>query len=221
MKSFFLTLAFVFAIQLSNAQKLYIGPRIGANLSQLHGLNYAMPRAGWDLGAFLVFNPCQRTGFSADILFSSNGSRSKHSNESGPLKETWDAYLNMNYLKIPILYHLYLNGENCIFRPKIFAGFSTGLLLSSRQSLSYSLENNSTKLDSSSDKSNCGEFKKIDVGGIAGLGFVYKMAENAELNFDVRYQNGFQDIRSQRSSFSAPLHHKNISFLFGIAYLLK
>jgi hypothetical protein len=221
MKSFFLILIFTFTLHLSHAQKLSFGPRIGANVSRISGLNYAMPRGGWDLGAFIIFKPCAHTGLSADLLLSSNGSRSKHVQESGTMKESWDVYINMNYLKIPLLYNIYLGNDASIFRLKLFAGVSGGLLISSKQSLTYSKENLNSQIDSSSDQNNCSQFKKIDFGGLAGTGFVYKMAENASLNFDVRYYHGFQDIRNQGSSFSAPLFNSNISFLIGLAYLLK
>jgi hypothetical protein len=221
MRSFFLVLTFSLFIHFSNAQRFSVGPRIGANLSQINGLPYSMPRGGWNIGAFVVYNPCPHTGFSADLLLSSNGSRSKYIQKSGTTTESWDSYINMNYLNLPLLYNLYFGKETSMFRPKLFGGVSTGFLLSSKQSLVYSLENNNTQINSSSDKNNCGEFKKIDIGGIAGGGFVFKMEENVQLNFDVRYLYGFQDIRSQRSIYTGSLHNNNISFLLGIAYFLK
>jgi hypothetical protein len=214
-------LIFSFAIQFANAQKLYVGPRIGANISQISGLQYSLPRAGWDLGAFIVYKPCPYTGFSADLLLSSTGSRAKHAQQSGGMKESWDSYINMNYLKLPLLYNVYFSSNEHIFRPKLFAGFVPGILLSSKQSLVYSMEDNGTHIDSSSDKNTCSQFKKIDLGAVAGAGFVFKMAENASLNLDVRYQYGFQDIRSDRSIYSNSLHHNSLSVLFGIAYFCR
>jgi hypothetical protein len=221
MRLFFLFLIFIFHFQVVSAQQFSFGPRVGFNLSQIRGMDYSLPRSGWDIGVLAVYKPCMHTGLSADLLLSSNGSRTRHSNESGQMKESWDAYLNMNYLRLPLLYNIYFGKDDCLFRPKIFGGISTGFLLSARQSLKYSKEDNLVIVDSSSDKNISNEFRKLDLGIVIGSGFTYKMASQVSFNLDVRYQYGIQDIRINRSSYPAPLHSNNMSVLFGIAYSLS
>jgi hypothetical protein len=224
MRLFFLFLIFIFHLQIVNAQKFSLGPRLGFNLSQIRGMNYSLPRSGWDVGVLAVYKPCVHTGFSADLLFSSNGSRTKHSNVSGQVKESWDAYINMNYLRLPLLYNIYFGKDECLFRPKVFAGVSTGFLLSATQSLKYSKEDNLIIVDSSSDKNISNQFRKLDMGFVIGSGFTYKIADQVFFNLDVRYQYGIQDIRAGQSfniPNTGPLYSNNMSVLFGIAYTLK
>ena len=224
MRLFFLFLIFTFHLQIVNAQKFSLGPRLGFNISQIRGMDYSLPRSGWDLGVLAVYKPCQHTGFSADLLLSSSGSRSRHSNASGQVKESWDAYINMNYLRLPLLYNIYIGKDGCLFRPKVFAGISTGFLLSARQSLKYSKEDNLIIVDSSSDKNISNQFRKLDMGLVAGSGFSYQMNRQVFFNFDVRYQYGIQNMMTARSSNTSntdPWHSQNIFFLFGVAYSIK
>jgi hypothetical protein len=218
MRLFFSFLIFVLTFQTSIAQKFFLGPRMGANLSQIRGLDYSLPRSGWNLGVFAGYRPCPHTGLTADILLSSNGSRSRLKCETGTITESWDAYINMNYLSIPLLYNIYFGKDAGSFGLKMFTGFSTAFLLSAKQNLKYSKEENATYVDLNTEHNMTGQFKRMDLGLIAGGGLIYKMQDNVTLNADVRYQYGLTDIRTQNSSYTNRLHNNNISLLLGMAY---
>lgn len=221
MKLQFLTLIIITTFIVTgnaNGQNLYLGPRIGANFSNINGLSNNSTRTGWELGGFVVYKPLKNIGFTVDLLLTTKGSHIKQSTGNESSSETSETYINLVYLQIPILCNIYLRDEASSFRPRIFIGPSIAARLSAKETINYRKED--LKSDSSYSSTNTinSQFQRKDLGITIGTGFDYKMKEKTFFSLDIRYTQGLIDLRSNSFIYSNPLYNQNIVVLLGIGY---
>jgi hypothetical protein len=213
---FSLSLLFL-VIQSSYSQTFYAGPRAGFNLSRIDGFNSKEYRSGWAIGAFMMYKPCERIGFSSDLLLSAKGARVKKSYVTDTSTETWDNFINLNYLELPLLINLYFCTKNKIFKPRIFAGPTFGLKLSATENINYTREQDGILTEKSLKNKVSGNYKNGDLAFTFGAGFSYQMAERACFYLDARYTSGILDLRTI-NYYPSVLYNRNLSFLLGIGY---
>ncbi len=168
--SFALCMACFLAFGLNlNAQNLSLGPRVGVNFASLtDGSTSTKSKLGLVAGITSTYSINEKSGVGVDLLYSVEGT------EIGT-----NVDLNLNYLRLPIMYQYFFGqlGEN--FRPKAYIGAVPGLLLNA--------ERGSTEVTDN--------YKEFDIAATGGLGFHYRLSSKGVwLNADARYIRGLIDI---------------------------
>ncbi len=194
-----------FTVQsLSAQQRWSIGPRVGANISNLMGdfpNNKWLP--GWSVGGFIMYSDINHFGISGDILFSQKGA--KFENVSSPTgRATYTQ--RINYLEIPVLarYFLTLSGN---FRPNFFIGPSVAFRLNAK-SKNYSVNNSELP-----DQDISYVFRPADLGLVGGIALNFEVAKGKRVLLDARYTYGLVDIAT-----AAPGTVRNSAITLNLSY---
>ncbi|MBO9701668.1 MAG: PorT family protein [Sporocytophaga sp.] len=218
--TFFLYVLLFASVHEATSQSLFIGPKVGLNLSRLNGLTDGKTRPGTIAGLSVTWEKFPNVGFNADFLISSKGARrtGQISTDSSNLK--WNSYLNLVYLEIPLLIEVYLRKKDQPFRPKFFTGVSTAFRLEASESMRYTKDLANGDFESfSGSQIKSSDYKKNDIGLICGAGFQYRIGNRTNFIFDARYTYGLTNIQS--NSQSTPLNNRAFSILLGIHYQIS
>lgn len=164
-------------IGILNAQTLSVGPMIGVNSSKFSGASNKKSIAGLRLGAFANYSVNEHIGIGAKLLYSQLGTGFK----------IGDNINRLHYLQMPITGIYYFGEEGNQFRPKIFAGPYVGTLLDA----TYKDGKKITEANSGT------VFNKLDVGGVLGLGFNYRIRSRTWLNVDLSFSQGFTEVNKK------------------------
>ncbi|NND33633.1 MAG: PorT family protein [Saprospiraceae bacterium] len=188
MKNIFLIALLVLAGWLQSSAQLEnrfsIGPRIGANISNVT-VSGTETLTGLAAGLTSTYSINETSGITLDALYSAEGYKSGN-NE-----------VHLNYLRIPILYNSFFGKLGEPFRPKIYAGFSPGFLISA--------ENNNSDIKS--------QYKSAVLDLVGGIGFNYRLANRVWLNIDVRAFLGLNNLAERGDE-----KNRTIQPSLGIAY---
>jgi hypothetical protein len=220
MKSFKPFLLFLLLCNISSvsySQHLSAGPHVGINISTLSGANDMESKVGLNAGGFLVYSVKEHFGISLDLLYSSEGAKYSYAlNGSTPIINTkYD--VSLHYLRIPLQANFFLNQYGDVFRPKITLGPSFGFLLNTKRSYTTTITDNGTTVITNYSDTNKDAYNSVDVGGIAGLGFNYRLAEALWLNFDADYYFGFTDVpTTSGTSIKNNVASVSLGLAFGI-----
>jgi outer membrane protein W len=185
----------VLNIQIIKAQTLSAGPIIGLNMSKLTGANNTKYLAGASIGAFANYSVNEHVGIGAKFMYTQMGT----AYDSGE-------YINrLHYLQMPIT-GIYFFGENGDkFRPKIYAGPYVGTLLNATYK-------GGTKIT----EANGGIlYKKLDFGGVVGLGFNYLIQSKTWLNVDAGLTQGFTNVNEKAG---LDLKNQSIGLNIGLSF---
>jgi outer membrane protein W len=161
-----------------------IGPRLGVNFANINEDATSATRLVAGLTSTYSIN--KSSGITVDLLYSGEG-YDRAGNE-----------YRYDYLKIPILFNLFIGDLGDALRPKIYAGVAPGFLLSS--------EFNNSEVNSTY-KSNVLDF-------VGGLGFNYRLANRVWLNADLRSYLGISDLTEAAKKVS----NRTIQLSLGVAY---
>ncbi|MDO5511091.1 MAG: porin family protein [Weeksellaceae bacterium] len=192
-KILFSALMLVFA-GWATAQITY-GPKAGLNITNLTDIHGdSGPRYGFYAGGFasIPIGQNDQFYFQPELLYSQQGEK----NES----ENVDELYKLDYLQIPLLFKAYFSENDTeffgVFGPQV------GFLINSSVDTGGRPQHGGHVND---------EYRNIDVGVTAGLGFSY----NRQIEFDVRYFYGLMDVVPN----DARGHHNRTSILsLGFAY---
>jgi hypothetical protein len=181
-------------------QRVSIGPRLGLNLTDMHGdvsNNSILP--GFTGGLFIMYSDVNHFGISGDILFSQKGYT--YDNNNNDFKQ------RINYLEIPVLARYFLN-KTGTFRPNLFVGPAIGFKLNAKQ-------NDKTENGRSvADYDNSSDFNSVDFGLVGGIGLNFQVGQGKRILFDARYNYGVSDISKANGSIG----NSTISLVFGYGF---
>ncbi|MBK9254878.1 MAG: PorT family protein [Saprospiraceae bacterium] len=197
MLKFFISAILLLSLFVANiqAQSLSIGPVVGANFSTVSNVPENKTITGLAIGGFLNYSVNEHVGINAKVLFSQLGTALENSEFTNRL----------NYIQIPLTGVYFFGSAGDRFRPKVFAGPYLGFLMSAK-------DNNGNEL-LNTDGSDF--FKKIDFGGIIGVGFNYLLKSRTWLNVDAGYSGSFASI----SEFgTADYKNTNIGISVGVSF---
>lgn len=188
----FLTTAMLLSCLIAISQSTFsLGPRIGANFASVSNIELAETNTNLVLGLTTTYSINESSGINADLLYSKEG-----------YETASDSEVDIDYLQIPIHYTVFFNQLGESFRPKIYAGFSTGILLGANQ------ENIDIK----------DELNGLVFGLSGGLGFNYRLSQLTWLNFDLRSLLGLSDIRDSAIQTGDKIAARNLQFSIGVAF---
>lgn len=183
---------------ITKAQTLSAGPMIGVNLSTLSGPTNTKVLPGLTLGGFANYSVNEHVGIGAKFMYSQLGTAYKGVD-----------YINkLHYLQMPITGIYYFGDAGDKFRPKLFAGPYVGTLL------------NATLKDGTkvTEANNGPVYKKIDIGGLVGVGFNYRIQSRTWLNVDAGFSQGFTDVNE---SPVADFKNQSFGLNVGVSFPIK
>ena len=186
----------VFIIGQLNAQedRFSIGPRVGVNFANVSNVEDSKSLTGLAIGLTSTYSINESTGLTFDLLYSGEGY--KHGDDE----------FKVNYLQIPIYFDVFFGEQGESFRPKVYAGFVPGFLLSAKA--------NDDELDKD-------QFNSFNFAFSGGLGFNYRVGSRIWLNTDLRAYLGLTDIRDESLQVGDKIANNNIQFSLGLAYGLS
>ncbi len=156
----------------ATAQTTSIGPMLGTNITSFSELSNAAYLPGLSVGGFLNYSINEKFGINGKLLFSQYGTAYENS----------EVRTRLNYLQVPISGVYYFGQAGNRLRPKAYAGFYVGSLISG-----------GTGTDASSvNREN--DFTSLDAGGQIGLGFNYRVSPKTWLNAELGYTGGLVGV---------------------------
>ena len=182
-------------IGILNAQTLSIGPMVGINSSTYSGASNTKSLAGLNIGAFANYSVNEHVGISAKLLYSQLGTAYKN----------WEDINRLHYLQMPITGIYYFGKAENQFRPKIFLGPYIGRLLDA----TYKDAKKITEANSGT------VYNKLDLGGLIGLGFNYRIKSRTWLNVDLGFSQGFTEVNERPM---VPDKNQALSLNVGISF---
>lgn len=193
---FSLILCLCFVGTLAAQRTISLGPRIGFNSSTLVGDDVeADANTALVFGLTSTYSINEKTGLGVDMLYSREGAEST----------TGDINTKLDYLRIPVTFQFFFRGWEDDFRPKVYAGFVPGFLLSAEAGE-----------DDVKDA-----YNSFDLSGTVGLGFNYRLSDGTRgiwLNTDLRY------LRGLTSTFESDLidaYNQSLQLSVGVAFGLS
>lgn len=167
-----------------------IGPRIGVNFSNVSDPEEAELLTGLVLGLTSTYSINENSGITVDALYSREG------------YEIVGTGINLNYLRIPVLYNIFFGELGQKFRPKVFLGPQLGFLMTAK------VGESDIKYD----------MNKFSFGLGAGLGFNYRIGSRVWLNTDLRSYFDLNKISDNAIDYPEEPRIRNIQLSVGIAW---
>jgi hypothetical protein len=186
-KSALLFTLLVINVKLISAQTLSIGPVIGMNVSTINVAPNTKSLLGLSIGAFANYSVNDHFGLSAKFIYSQLGTDFNINSD----------YLRFHYIQMPLTAVYYFGDAGNQFRPKIFAGPYVGTLLKANYKKGIEVIGTDGQT----------VYNKIDVGGLIGAGFNYRIQSRTWLNVDAGFSKGFTDITK-----TAANNYHNLAF---------
>ncbi|HEY3876646.1 MAG TPA: porin family protein [Candidatus Kapabacteria bacterium] len=191
----------------ADAQNLYIGARIGANVAnQLNDSLTAATGPGVTTGSHAGFlaglqvdqHLSDMWGISGELLYDQKGMHENYNesgtfflppNTTGPFSQTGSTDFTLNYLEAALLLKVrFFSGD---LRPYIFAGPSVGLFLSGKQQDNFTVIIDGTETVDTTRS--IGE-NTFDVSIVGGAGVELKLGSGHIVFIDAAYAYGFTNI---------------------------
>ena len=185
-------------VKFVSAQTLSIGPMIGVNASTIAKDPTSTYLPGLSVGGFANYSIDKHWGISGKLLYSQQG---------GKIKNVSD-YVRLHYVQLPVTGVYYFGGEGQKFRPKVFAGLYAGALLQANNKTGdVVIQNDGQKA-----------YNNFDFGGLAGLGFNYRVKSRTWLNVDAGFNRGFVDItKTPNTNYNNLAFNLNVGLSFPIS----
>jgi len=162
-------------------QYIQYGVKGGLNAASLIGddLDELESKIGVCLGLFLDYKINSKVGISGDLLFSQQGAYLEESDRY----ESYECYINMNYINLPVLFNFYPTSNL-----SLKVGLQPGMLMSAKEKVRYENEEyNYKKTETESFKKHC---NSLDWSLPIGLSYTFDFG----LRFDLRYNYGLNNI---------------------------
>ena len=183
MKKIILTATAVFALSFANAQDVKFGAKAGINIASIGGDSFGYDinsKVGIQIGGFAEIKVSDQFAIQPELLFSSQGAKSKISEPDYKEENT----LNLSYLNIPIMVKYYLADKL-----SLEAGPQIGFLLSAKNK--YTITDTGVTESGTDDAK--ADFKSIDFGLNFGAG--YDFTDNVSAG--IRYNIGLSNINKE------------------------
>lgn len=185
-------------VKLVSAQTLSVGPMVGVNVSTIVDDPTSKYLPGLNLGGFLNYSIDSHWGLSAKLLYSQLGDKSK----------TVDNHTRLHYIQVPVTGVYYFGDPGNKFRPKLFAGLYAGALLQANNA------DGDIVIQPDGQKA----YNNLDFGGLAGLGFNYRLKSRTWLNVDAGFNRGFADItKTTNTTYNNLAFNLNVGVSFPIS----
>ncbi|MDX1477315.1 MAG: outer membrane beta-barrel protein [Saprospiraceae bacterium] len=178
---------------LSQTDNTSIGPRVGINFNNVSNLDGSETTTGLVLGLTSTYSINETSGVTVDILYSQEGYALAGVDR------------DLDYLRIPLYYNVFLGQLGDPLRPKFYVGFAPGFLLGSKV--------NDIKVDD--------QFKGFALDLSGGVGVNYRVAPRIWLNADARAFLGLGDIREEAFQVGDNLGARNVQLSLGLAFGLS
>lgn len=194
------------------------GPRLGVNFSNITEVDDAKSKTGLVAGAFLVYSFQEHFGVSADLLYSMEGAKYKHTETTTPgTTTTYDSKLTLSYLRVPLLFNYFAGQLGSAVRPKFFLGPDLGFLLAAKSESDVRVETNGSVTNSSTSESDKDGYNGMDLGAVVGAGVNFRLAESLWLDTDLRYYMGASELFENYPGDNQPKNnHLQVSLGLGI-----
>jgi outer membrane protein W len=175
--------------QKRNRQVVSIGPKIGANLSTLHGdvINQTL-QPGLSVGAILTYSVVNTFGISLEALYSQKGAKFDKTVNPAVTSQTLSFNRKLNYVEVPLLARYFLNKDGD-FRPNLFLGPNFGFKLNAKD---VNISNSAGADLADSDISYL--INPVDFGITGGIGMNLRLQKAMRVLLDVRYTYGISDV---------------------------
>ena len=209
------TVAALFALALlvpaaAGAVSIEKGVKAGVNLAGFHGefADIADPQNKLGLvgGAFIAFGFAPDLAIQVEGLFSMKGAKltSERTDESGSSLGTFDTFVNLTYLEVPVL----LRGtllRTAVVQPMYYLGPTIGISLGGSVS---------SDIPGARDY-DLTDLKAVDFGLALGAGAGFKLGGRKVLT-ELRYTTGFSDLYDIKDNAESINHV--FSFTAGLAF---
>jgi hypothetical protein len=184
--------------KIATAQTLSVGPMVGVNLSTITAAPNTQYLAGVSLGGFGNYSINSHFGINAKLLYNQFGSA-----------YTYNGDINrLHYIQLPVTGVYFFGEEGQKLRPKVYAGlYVASLLKATHKSGDEVLATDGTPM-----------YNKLDVGGVLGLGFNYRLKSRTWLNVDAGYNAGFSDLTKIAID---KYHNKAFSLNVGVSFPVR
>lgn len=166
-----------------------LGPKIGINFANVNGENTDV-NTGLVFGLTSTYSLNEMSGIGVDLLYSQQGFKSGNSE------------VDLNYVKVPVLYKFFFNKLGDAFRPRLELGFSPGFLMSAKT--------NNVDVKPA--------YNSFDIGAMGGLGFNYRVGSRLWLNVDLRADLGLTNLSNTNVLGLSDLKNRTVGFNIGLAY---
>lgn len=175
---FLLTIVFLSSIDETKGQAFEAKLIGGLNASQLEGDNLSgFNKVGIHAGLGIIY-PLPKNAVSVELLFNQKGSSAKANINTGTLRQN----TNLNYVQIPILYHInswYNEGEE-YYQIDINAGLYAARL--------FGVSSSNLSIGNLTD-----QFKKQDIGLVIGANYRFSSTLSVGLRYDQSFVKIFKD----------------------------
>ena len=166
-----------------------LGPKIGINFANVNSENTDV-NTGLVFGLTSTYSLNEMSGIGVDLLYSQQGFKSGNSE------------VDLNYVKVPVLYKFFFNKLGDAFRPRLELGFSPGFLMSAKT--------NNVDVKPT--------YNSFDIGAMGGLGFNYRVGSRLWLNVDLRADLGLTNLSNTNVLGLSDLKNRTVGFNIGLAY---
>lgn len=205
MKKFFTLVFIIFAfVSFSRAQVL-LGPKVGLNISNIHGADAGSPdsKTGFAGGIFFMYQFSNMFAVQPEVYYTMKGAKEKESFQGYTLEAT----VSLDYIEIPVLLKLIVPLPGSPFHPVIFAGPAVGFNTTHKVKIEF--EGQSAEEDIPNVNST--EFSLVFGGGVG-----FPVADN-ELGIDVRYNLGLTTVDDSDDPYDVKNNVISINAYFGFS----
>jgi hypothetical protein len=194
----------------AGAMSIEKGVKAGVNLSNFHGafadLADTKSKAGFVGGAFVALDFAPDLAIQVETLYSMKGAKlvSERTDEEGNPLGTFDTFVNLTYLEVPVLLRGTLLRGSPV-QPMYYLGPTVGFNLGGRMESEVPGFRSQDLTD----------LKAVDLGLALGVGAGFKLHRQKILT-EVRYTTGFSDIYDIQDNFESINHA--FSLTAGLAF---
>lgn len=205
MKKILLIIFLIFGY--SHAQTVEFGAKAGVNFASLGGddTDGLDGKTGFHLGLVAEIPLTESFAFQPEILYSSQGAKSKVSDTYMDVNFSTKADLTLDYINIPLLAKYTITPGL-----SLHAGPQVGFLVNAKDEYEYVI--NGEKESGTQDMKN--EIKNLDFAIAAGLGYKLEMG----IFFNARYNAGLSNIIDDDGSSEDYNIHNNV-FQLSVGYM--
>jgi hypothetical protein len=203
-KLFTLLFVLIAFVSFSHAQ-MQIGPKLGLNISNIHGDDAGSPdsKTGFCGGLFFMYQFSNMFAIQPEAYYTMKGAKEKEDIEG----YTVEATVSLDYIEVPLLLKLIIPIQGSSVHPAVFAGPAVGF--NTTHKVKVEVEGQSAEDDIPDVKST--EFSLVFGGGV---GFP---VGNNELGFDVRYNLGLTTIDDSADEYDVKNNVISFNAYFGFS----
>lgn len=205
---------------------LETGPSLGFGRGNPAFQGYSFPhRFGFSGGLFAQYNFPKIFSIRMDVLFARKGTIYERGfiDSQGNVIATSPAYCNYNYLMIPVLGHLHFGKKLQFF---VNAGPYLGYLIQETEKTTLLLGNTSSRNAKYTVSKNTGNYKREDIGFVAGIGLGIPVGAKVMFTAEVRNNLGLTNINQIETKtlsylplpFRGAIRLNSTSLLLGLGY---